>query len=101
MFVVTVYVQVKPDYVDAFIEATNENASQSRLEPGIARFDVIQSLDDACRFVLIEVYRDEEAPKAHKETDHYKKWRESVEEMMDEPRTNQKYRSISPEASGW
>jgi quinol monooxygenase YgiN len=36
--------------------------------------------------VLYEVYRDEEAAAAHKETEHYKKWRETVAPMMKTPR---------------
>jgi quinol monooxygenase YgiN len=43
-------------------------------EPGIARFDVIQQLDDPTRFVLVEVYRTPEDPARHKETAHYLEW---------------------------
>ena len=55
MFIVQVHVNVKPEYIEAFKEATIENARDSVHEPGIARFDVIQQLDDPTRFVLIEV----------------------------------------------
>lgn len=101
MVIVTVYVHVKADCVEKFIRATRENAENSRKEPGIARFDVIQEAENPTRFMLIEAYRNAEAPAAHKETSHYMKWRDAVESMMAEPRTNRKYVEISPDESGW
>ena len=96
MLVVIVQVRVKSDRVNDFIKATILNAQSSRQEPGIARFDLLQQSDDPARFVLIEAYRDEHAPAAHKETAHYKLWRDTVAEMMAEPRTSIKYSNIDP-----
>ncbi|MEL0060582.1 MAG: antibiotic biosynthesis monooxygenase, partial [Verrucomicrobiales bacterium] len=59
--------------------------------PGIAQFDLVQQRDDPTRFVLIEVYRDAEAPLRHKETAHYLKWRDTVAPMMASPRTSISY----------
>ena len=101
MLVVHVHVHVKPEYIDAFRKATIANASQSVKEPGIARFDVMQQEDDPARFVLVEVYRDEDAPAAHKETMHYLTWRETVTVMMAEPRTSVKYQNVFPDDQGW
>ena len=101
MIVVHVHVQVKPEAIDAFRAATIENARHSVAEPGIARFDVVQQTDDASRFVLIEVYRSAEAPAAHKETRHYQVWRDTVAEMMAEPRSSVKFRAVFPDAVGW
>jgi quinol monooxygenase YgiN len=101
MLIVHVYVHVKPDAVDAFLQATIENASQSVLEPGIARFDVVQQQDDPARFVLIEVYRTAEAPAQHKETAHYQKWRDAVAPMMAEPRSSVKFAAVFPDEKGW
>src|SRR3990172_7548942 len=61
MFIVHVHVYVKPEYEDAFRQATIDNASSSLKEPGITRFDVVQDLDDSTHFVLVEVYRTREA----------------------------------------
>jgi quinol monooxygenase YgiN len=94
MLIVHVFVRVLPESVDAFIEATTANANASVLEPGIARFDVEQSLDDPRRFVLVEAYRTEEAAAAHKQTAHYATWRDAVAAMMAEPRSSVKYRDI-------
>jgi quinol monooxygenase YgiN len=91
MLIVFVHVHVKPESVAAFREATMENARHSVREPGVARFDVLQQADDSTRFVLIEAYRDSDAPAKHKETAHYTKWRDAVAPMMAEPRTSVKY----------
>ncbi len=101
MLVTLVHIHVKADMVDAFIEATTDNARNSRLEPGIARFDFIQQQDDPTRFVLIEVFRDEDAPAKHRETAHFLKWREIATDMMAEPRVGVKHNNIFPDDSGW
>ena len=95
--VVHVTVRVKAELVDAFREATLVNARASLLEPGIARFDVLQDRDVPTTFVLVEIYRSADAPAAHKETEHYKRWRDTVANMMAEPRTSLKYASVYPE----
>jgi quinol monooxygenase YgiN len=101
MFIVHVFVYVKADQVDAFKAATIENAQNSVQEPGIARFDVVQEQDDPTRFVLVEVYRTAEDPARHKETAHYLKWRDTVADMMAEPRSAIKYNNIFPGENGW
>ncbi|MCX7682352.1 MAG: antibiotic biosynthesis monooxygenase [Anaerolineae bacterium] len=101
MFIVHVHVHVKPEYVEAFKQATLENARNSVQEPGVARFDVIQQLDDPTRFILVEVYRDEAASAAHKDTAHYQVWRDTVAEMMAEPRSSVKFTNIFPDDPGW
>lgn len=101
MLIVHVTVRVKPECVAAFREATAENACQSLRELGVARFDVVQQRDDATRFVLVEVYRDEAAAGAHKETAHYQIWRDTVAAMMAEPRASVKYAAVFPDAAEW
>lgn len=101
MLIVHVHVHVKPESVAAFRQATIENARASIQEPGIARFDVVEKQDDTTRFVLIEVYRSPEAPAAHKETAHYIKWRDTVANMMAEPRQSVKYGEVFPDAQDW
>jgi quinol monooxygenase YgiN len=101
LLVVHVQVQVKPECVEAFKQATLANARASVQEPGIARFDVVQQADDPARFVLVEVYRTPEAPAAHKETAHYAAWRDTVAPMMAAPRASVKYANLFPADSGW
>jgi quinol monooxygenase YgiN len=101
MQIVLVHVRVKPEFVEAFKQATIENASNSVQEAGIARFDVIQQTDDPTRFILVEVYKTVEAPAAHKETAHYLRWRDTVAEMMAEPRQGIKYTNLFPNDENW
>ena len=101
MLIVHVHVQVKPECVEAFKAASLDNARHSIQEPGIARFDVVQQADDPTRFVLIEVYRTDAAPAAHKETAHYATWRDTVAGMMAVPRQSTKFRNVFPEDTGW
>ena len=101
MLIVQVHVTVKPESVEAFKQASRLNAENSVQESGIARFDVVQQLDDPCRFVLVEVYRDAAAPARHKETAHYAAWRDAVASMMAEPITSVKFANVFPEDPGW
>ena len=101
MIVTHIHVHVKPESVDAFKEATVENARNSVREPGVARFDVIQAVDDPTRFVFIEAYRTADAPAAHKATAHYVKWRDTVAPMMQEPRSSKQYQNVFPEDQAW
>jgi quinol monooxygenase YgiN len=101
MQIVHVHVNVKPEFIEAFKQATIENAKNSVKEPGIARFDVIQKSDDPTKFILVEVYKTAAASAAHKETAHYARWRDTVAEMMAEPRQGIKYSNLFPEDTGW
>jgi len=101
MLIVQVNVHVKTEFIEEFIQATVENARNSVQEPGIARFDVIQQKDDPAHFILVEVYRTPDDPAHHKETAHYKLWRDSVSKMMAEPRSSIKYENIYPGDQGW
>jgi (4S)-4-hydroxy-5-phosphonooxypentane-2,3-dione isomerase len=101
MYIVLVHIKVKPEFLDEFKQASLENARNSVQEPGIARFDVIQELDDPTKFILVEVYRDREAPAKHKETAHYLHWRDIVADMLPEPRLGVKYQNIFPADEDW
>jgi quinol monooxygenase YgiN len=98
MFTVLVHIHVKPEFVEKFLEASYENARNSIQETGIARFDVLQQDDDPTRVVLVETYLTPEDQIKHRETSHYAIWRDTVAEMMQEPRVgikfNQKYPPI-------
>jgi quinol monooxygenase YgiN len=96
MSIVLVYAHVKPDYVEAFKTATLENAKMSVKEPGIERFELYQEKDNPTHFTLLEIYRTSEAPASHKETAHYLKWRDTVSDMMEEPRKGVWHEQIFP-----
>ncbi len=94
MYVVCVAVFVKPESVDAFIEATLDNARNTRKEPGNVRFDILQQNGDPGRFTLYEVYGVEGDLKAHQQTEHYLRWKETVADWMAQPRQGLKHMSV-------
>lgn len=98
MHVTLVHVQVKPERVDAFIDACRANHEGSVQEPGNRRFDILQDATDPTRFVLYEAYASAEHAAAHKQTDHYAAWRQTVEPMMSEPRQGMPYKGLFPAA---
>ena len=95
MHIVHVDIQVKPEALEAFVAATLTNARASRLEPGIAQFDLLQLKGETDRFLLVEAYRDDQAPLRHKETEHYRVWAETVAPMMARPRQSLKFEDVS------
>jgi quinol monooxygenase YgiN len=101
MYIVIVQAQVKPEFVDAFIAASRDNASNSINELGIARFDFLQQKDDPTRFVLYEVYRTPEDAPLHRETAHYLRWRAAVDPLMASERVRTEYTNLEPDDSGF
>ena len=97
MHVTLVMVQVKPDHVQDFIQATRANHLASVQEPGNRRFDVLQTPDDPCRFLLYEAYVDAAAAAAHKQTAHYLTWRDTVADWMAAPRQGIPYTGLYPQ----
>jgi len=102
MLIVHVHARVRPERVEDFLAATLVNARASLAEPGVLRFDVIQDQADPAHVVLVEVYRDDDAPAAHKLTPHYAAWRDSVAGMMAAPRASTRFSAVFPAGSeGW
>ena len=95
-FTLVVQIQVKPECVEAFCEATLANVRASRQEPGILRFDLLKQQDATDRFLLIEEFREPEAQQRHRESPHYSVWRDTVAPMMAAPRIPLKYDRLEP-----
>lgn len=101
MYAVSVTVHVKPEDMQAFIEATLENARGSRGESGNVRFDVLQAEEIPHRFLLYEVYRTKEDFAKHQQTPHYLKWKEAVADFMAQARQGVKHRNLFPADPDW
>ena len=97
MIVTCVFVNVKAERIEEFKLATRFNHENSILEPGNLRFDILQQVEDACKFTFYEAYVNEEAVLIHKNASHYLKWKEIVEPYMAEPRKGIKYRVVYPD----
>lgn len=96
MIVTCVHIQVKPDHLEDFIRASSRNHEGSIREPGNLRFDLLQCSNDPTRFLLYEAYESEEAAAAHKDTEHYRAWRETVADWMATPREGVPYKVLRP-----
>jgi autoinducer 2-degrading protein len=96
MYVTIVHVYVKPEHIDAFIEATHNNHEASVKEPGNRRFDVLQQEDEPGKFVLYEAYENKQAANQHKQTAHYLLWRDTVADWMAQPRQGIVYKGLFP-----
>lgn len=101
MHIVHVFISVVPESIEAFRQATIDNARNSLQEPGVARFDFLEDTEQPGRFTLVEVYRTPDDAARHKETPHYKRWAEAVAGMMAAPRTRTVFRNITPSDDGW
>ncbi len=101
MLIAIINVHVKPEAIEPFKAASLDNASHSIKEPGVIRFDVYQQTDDPTRFVLLEVYKTEADPARHRETAHYLRWRETVADLMAEPRSRATYQAVFPAEAEW
>jgi autoinducer 2-degrading protein len=101
MLVVHVHVHVRPEDVEAFLAETGRNAAASLTEPGVRRFDVLRDDGDAAHVVLNEVYVDQAAADAHKQTEHYARWRDAVAPMMAQPRASTRFTAVFPGEDGW
>ncbi len=96
-----VHVRVRPADLEAFLAETRRNAAASLEESGVRRFDVLQDEGDPGHVLLNEVYVDQSAADAHKQTAHYARWRDAVAGMMAEPRTSTRFAAVFPRESGW
>jgi quinol monooxygenase YgiN len=67
----------------------------------VARFDVVQQIDDPTRFVLWEVYRSAEDVARHKETTHFFAWRRAIAGLMAEPLSSIQLANVYPDDAGW
>ena len=94
MYVVSVTVWVKAEFVNQFIEATFDNARNTRKEPGNVRFDVLRAEESPTRFLLYEAYREKEDFAKHQQTEHYSRWKAAVTDWMEQPRQGVKHRAL-------
>ncbi|UJP06200.1 MAG: antibiotic biosynthesis monooxygenase [Nitrosomonas sp.] len=97
MYVTIVYISVKPEHITAFKEASRYNHENSIREPGNVHFDILQSADDPTQFVYYETYKTPQDAAAHKETEHYRIWRDTVADWMAEPRKGISYQGLYPQ----
>lgn len=102
MMILHVTIQVKPEHAKEFLEVVRYDAEHSEKdEPGCLRFDVIQDKDDQSRFYFYEVYRDEAALEAHRQTPHFKLYAEKSKAWLAAPPERRLGKNLIPSDAGW
>ena len=101
MHIMLVHIHVRPEAIEAFRQACLANGKNSMLEEGVIRFDVIQQVEHPEWFSLVEVYRTPDDHLKHRETAHYQTWRDTVADMMAEPRQGIRYQNVFPPDADW
>ena len=102
MVILHVTIQVKPEYFAEFLEVVLYDAEHSEKdEPGCLRFDVIRDRDDSNRFYFYEIYRDEAALEAHRQTPHFKLYFEKTQPWLAAPPERRLGKNIVPADSDW
>jgi (4S)-4-hydroxy-5-phosphonooxypentane-2,3-dione isomerase len=82
MYVNAVDLDILPAERDNFLAAIKENGAAAAKEPGCKRFDILNLASDPNHFFLYEVYDNEAALKAHRETEHFKKFAAAAAKMV-------------------
>jgi (4S)-4-hydroxy-5-phosphonooxypentane-2,3-dione isomerase len=81
MIAFQIYITLKPDRAQEFMEVALNDARRSVEELGNLRFDVYQHQDDPLRLVVMEVYDSPEAFEEHRRQPYVEAWRNAVKEM--------------------
>jgi quinol monooxygenase YgiN len=82
MFVNAVDLDIVPAERENYLAAIKENGAAAAMEPGCRRFDILNLASDPNHFLLYEVYDNEAAFKAHRETEHFKKYAAATAKMV-------------------
>ena len=83
MRAIIAYLTAKPGMEDKFKQEMTAQAKRCLAnEPGCLQFDVVQDPKEPTRFVMLEVYKDSDAIKAHQESQHFKDFRPVVGDLV-------------------
>jgi len=73
----------KPGRVDALAALLDTMIAPSRAEPGNLRYDLWRDRSDPARFVLDELYADDDAVAAHRATPHFQTYLSQITDLAD------------------
>lgn len=97
MFAMLVEINIKPEKQQEFLDLFKYHQHETSMEPGNIRFDVLQDPKNHSKFYAYEVYANEEALNAHRQTPHYKHCIKELEHLMTTPRKKTIFDWIYPE----
>jgi quinol monooxygenase YgiN len=96
MLAMWVKARIKPEQRERFLKAIEVDALGSeRDEPGCARFNVLQDVQDPDVYYFYEVYRDQAALEAHRTMPHYAVWRAAAD-ALDGPTVATRCETVFP-----
>lgn len=84
VYVVT-HVDVTPNYTAGATKALREFAAESKKDPGVVRFEVLQQDSRANHYTMVEVWQTRQAFEAHSAAEHTKRFREKLQPMLGSP----------------
>jgi len=74
---------VDPAQLDSYRAALREGIETAvRIEPGVLTLFAVYEKDHPTHVTVLEVYKDEEAYRAHLETPHFKKYKSITKDMV-------------------
>jgi quinol monooxygenase YgiN len=72
MILIVVKQPVKAAYADSWLDLVQDFTAATRAEPGNVSFDWFRSPEEPTLYLLVEVFRDTAAGRAHVESEHFK-----------------------------
>jgi autoinducer 2-degrading protein len=81
-YVNAVNLDIAPGEMEKFLVAIKENGAASVKEPGCRRFDIVIDAKNPNHVFLFEVYDNEAALTAHRNTEHFKKYMAETGKMV-------------------
>ncbi len=81
-YINAVDLDIVPSEREKFLSAIGEDAAATVKEPGCLQFDVLMLANDPDHLFLYEVYENEAAFRAHRESDYYKKYEATTANMV-------------------
>lgn len=97
MFAMLVEINIKEGKEQEFLNIFSRNHLGTRQEAGNLRFDVLRDPEIRTKFYAYEVYRDEKALEAHRQTPHYHRCVAELEEIMTGTRSKKIFEWVLPE----
>lgn len=76
-------IKVDASQLDKYTSALKEQMNAAiQLEPGVLSYNVVADKKDATQITILEVYASPEAYQSHIVTPHFKKYKETVKDMV-------------------
>ncbi len=95
-------VNINPDDVQAFANATITLQRTTRATSGNIRFELLQEVKNPNRMMLFEAYRSELDVSDQVHSEHYQSWRDTtIPYVTDLVLTSTRYQTIFPKGKSW